>query len=75
MRHLTRSIILSFLFLVFVIPAFAQDNSVKGFVYEESTGEPLMFTNVYLKGTTYGGSTDRKSVCRERAEISEDAVG
>ena len=58
MRHLTRSIILSFLFLVFVIPAFAQDNSVKGFVYEESTGEPLMFTNVYLKGTTYGGSTN-----------------
>ena len=38
--------------------AIAQDNSVKGFVYEESTGEPMMFTNVYLKGTTYGGSTN-----------------
>ena len=38
--------------------AVAQDNSVKGFVYEESTGEPMMFTNVYLKGTTYGGSTN-----------------
>ena len=37
--------------------AIAQDNSIKGFVYEESTGEPMMFTNVYLKGTTYGGST------------------
>lgn len=36
----------------------AQDNSVKGFVYEESTGEPMMFTNVYLKGTTFGGSTN-----------------
>lgn len=36
----------------------AQDNSVKGFVYEESTGEPVMFSNVYLKGTTYGGSTN-----------------
>ena len=35
----------------------AQDNTIKGFVYEESTGEPMMFTNVYLKGTTYGGST------------------
>jgi hypothetical protein len=35
----------------------AQDNSIKGFVYEESTGEPMMFTNVYLRGTTYGGST------------------
>jgi hypothetical protein len=38
--------------------AVAQDNSIKGFVYEESTGEPMMFTNVYLKGTTFGGSTN-----------------
>lgn len=46
-------------FLVFgSAAAIAQDNSVKGFVYEESTGEPMMFTNVYLKGTTYGGSTN-----------------
>ena len=40
------------------IGAFAQDNTVKGFVYEEATGEPMMFTNVYLKGTTFGGSTN-----------------
>ena len=47
------------LFLLFTtLTAVAQDNSVKGFVYEESTGEPMMFTNVYLKGTTFGGSTD-----------------
>ena len=38
--------------------AVAQDNSIKGFVYEESTGEPMMFSNVYLKGTTIGGSTN-----------------
>ena len=38
--------------------AVAQDNSVKGFVYEEATGEPMMFTNVYLKGTTFGGTTN-----------------
>lgn len=44
--------------LMAVHTAVAQDNSVKGFVYEESTGEPMMFTNVYLKGTTYGGSTN-----------------
>ena len=42
----------------FSIGVMAQDNSVKGFVYEESTGEPVMFSNVYLKGTTYGGSTN-----------------
>lgn len=34
------------------------ENNVKGFVYEKSTGEPMMFCNVYLKGTTYGASTD-----------------
>ena len=33
-------------------------HSIKGFVYEESTGEPMMFTNVYLRGTTFGGATN-----------------
>ncbi len=49
-----------FVLILFVnILAFAQsDNSLKGFVYEKSTGEPVMFCNVYLKGTTYGCSTD-----------------
>ena len=46
------------LFFLTVFAAVAQDNSIKGFVYEESTGEPMMFTNVYLKGTTFGGSTN-----------------
>ena len=45
------------LFLTSTI-SYAQDNNVKGFVYEKSTGEPMMFCNVYLKGTTYGASTD-----------------
>ena len=44
------------LLLLAAIGVQAQDNSIKGFVYEESTGEPVMFTNVYLKGTTFGGS-------------------
>ena len=46
------------LFFLTAVSALAQDNSIKGFVYEESSGEPMMFTNVYLKGTTYGGSTN-----------------
>ena len=36
----------------------AQTATIRGFVYEKETGEPVMFTNVYLKGTTYGASTD-----------------
>ncbi len=51
--------ILTALFIFTGLAAFAQDdNSIKGFVYEESTGEPMMFTNVYLRGTTFGGSTN-----------------
>lgn len=54
-----KSLILTALFVFLGFMAFAQeDNSIKGFVYEESTGEPMMFTNVYLKGTTFGGSTN-----------------
>jgi hypothetical protein len=36
----------------------AQDAIVRGFVYEESTGEPVMFSNVYFLNSTYGASTD-----------------
>ena len=35
-----------------------ENNDIKGFVYEESTGEPVMFSNVFLKGTTLGCSTN-----------------
>ena len=55
----TRLILLALFFLLNGVAAMAQDdNSIKGFVYEESTGEPMMFTNVYLKGTTFGGATN-----------------
>ncbi len=57
-RQLSRLFLTATLFLLTAFAAVAQDNSIKGFVYEEATGEPMMFTNVYLKGTTYGGSTN-----------------
>jgi len=55
-----KSLILTTLFVFLTgLTAIAQeDNSIKGFVYEESTGEPMMFTNVYLKGTSFGGATN-----------------
>ncbi len=37
---------------------FSQNASVRGFVYEKETGEPIIFTNVYFEGTTIGSSTD-----------------
>ncbi len=57
-RQLLKLFFTTLFLLVFAYTAVAQDNSIKGFVYEESTGEPMMFTNVYLKGTTFGGSTN-----------------
>jgi hypothetical protein len=32
--------------------------SVKGFIYDKANGEPVPFSNVYLKGTTIGSNTD-----------------
>ncbi|MDL2240876.1 TonB-dependent receptor, partial [Bacteroidales bacterium OttesenSCG-928-K22] len=36
----------------------SQNATVRGFVYEETTGEPVIFTNVYLHKTTFGAATD-----------------
>jgi hypothetical protein len=38
--------------------AFSQNTEVRGFAYNKETGEPILFTSVYLKGTTYGSTTD-----------------
>ncbi|MDD4848374.1 MAG: TonB-dependent receptor [Bacteroidales bacterium] len=37
---------------------FAQTGQIRGFVFDKKNGEPIIFTNVYLKGTSYGASTD-----------------
>lgn len=36
----------------------AQTATIKGFIYNKESGEPVLFTNVFLKGTTYGAPTD-----------------
>ncbi len=35
-----------------------QTGKLKGFVYDKENGEPILFTNVTLKGTTLGAATD-----------------
>ncbi len=50
--------ILFTLILVSFQTAAQQSANVRGFVYTEETGEAVLFTNVYLKGTTYGAATD-----------------
>lgn len=36
----------------------AQDATVRGFIYEKETGEPIIFTNVYMYKTSYGAASD-----------------
>jgi len=46
------------LLLVFVILVRGQTGTVKGFVYDGSSGEPMFLVTVYLEGTNYGTITD-----------------
>ncbi len=39
-------------------PALSQTGTIRGFLYDKETGEPMLFTNVILKGTTTGAATD-----------------
>ncbi|WKZ65047.1 MAG: TonB-dependent receptor [Flavobacteriales bacterium] len=45
--------------VLLVLPAaMAQTGTIRGFVYDKDSGEPVIFTNVVLKGTTIGAATD-----------------
>lgn len=54
MKKALSTLLLTALFLA----AFAQNGTVRGFVYDEANGEPILFTNVYLLGTTLGSTTN-----------------
>lgn len=45
-------------FLFLALWGVAQHGTIRGFVYNQANGEPVAFSNVYLKGTTLGASTD-----------------
>jgi len=38
--------------------SFSQTGTIKGFVFDQASGEPVIFTNVYLYQTTFGSATD-----------------
>jgi hypothetical protein len=50
--------LLTICLLAAVITASAQTGTVRGFVFNKKNGEPVIFTNVFLKGTTMGVQTD-----------------
>jgi hypothetical protein len=45
-------------FLLSIVPTWGQNGTIRGFVYEKESGEPVIFTNVYLLKTSYGAATD-----------------
>ena len=53
-----RKILLVFLFAALPILAFSQTKTVKGFVFEEETGEPIAGATVSIQGSTRGVMTD-----------------
>jgi len=53
MRWLLLTFFLSIQFI-----GLTQTGTIRGFVYDKNTGEPIIFTNVFLKGTQIGASTD-----------------
>lgn len=57
----TLSLRIPFLFLLFLLPLTLlaqQKGSVRGFIYDKETGEPVLFTPVMIKGTQMGALTD-----------------
>jgi len=60
MKNVFNALLIPFFAITFFgfNPAQAQDATVKGFIYEKETGEPVIFTNAYLYKTTYGAASD-----------------
>ena len=51
--------LLSSLFILgLTASSFAQNATIRGFVYNKKNGEPVIFTNVFLVGTSMGAQTD-----------------
>ena len=59
-RNLLSSLLLSVVGIITAnFTASAQNGIIRGFVYEKESGEPALYTNVYLYKTTYGATTDQ----------------
>jgi len=57
-----KRILFSLIFAAFYSASFAQGGIVRGVVYDKGNGEPLIYTSVLLKGTSYGAVTDEQGV-------------
>tara|TARA_Y100001954_G_scaffold100200_1_gene109177 strand:+ start:595 stop:2829 length:2235 start_codon:yes stop_codon:yes gene_type:complete len=55
---MNKNIFLLFLGIFLGLNLFSQKGSIRGFVYDKSSGEPIMFCNVTIDGTSFGTQTD-----------------
>ena len=60
-KILSYSIIICSLIII-SIGTNAQTGTVRGFVYDKESGDAILFTNVLLKGTTYGSTTNAEGL-------------
>jgi len=58
MKNIYATILLLAIILLVNSALLAQDAIVRGFIYEEETGEPAVFCNAILEGTSFGSTTD-----------------
>lgn len=58
MKNLKISILTSLILLILPALTFAQEGSIKGFVYDKNTGEACAFANVFIENTSLGAATD-----------------
>ena len=56
--HNTLRITTTLLFLLFTSYVIAQTGLIRGNIYDKDTGEPMIFCNVFVEGTTLGTTTD-----------------
>jgi len=54
----TRIIFFYTFFILLTGSLHSQTGAIKGFVYDKDNGEPCMFANVMIQGTTFGAATD-----------------
>lgn len=62
LHRATRNFLLTVLMLSVSSLAIAQGTTIRGVVYDKGDGEPVIYTNVILLGTTMGAQTDEQGV-------------
>ena len=55
---MNKKIFLTIFSLLFALSIFAQKSTIRGFVTDKNTSEPIMFCNVSIEGTSHGSQTD-----------------